>query len=61
MRRSNYKLFIEDILAAMDKIERYIEDLTYETFLKNILPTNTSVIWFRLFRIFFFTIKKTRI
>jgi len=35
MKRRTYKLFVEDILEAMDKIERYIKGLTYETFVKN--------------------------
>ncbi len=43
MRRSNYKLFIEDILVAMDKIERYTEDMTYETFMKNELVVDAII------------------
>ena len=35
MKRKHYGLFIEDILEAIDKIERYIKSLTYETFAKN--------------------------
>jgi len=35
MKRRTYQLFVEDILEAMDKIERYIKGLTYETFVKN--------------------------
>lgn len=35
MRRRTYQLFVEDILEAMDKIERYIKGLTYEMFVKN--------------------------
>ncbi len=34
MKRT-YKMYVEDILESMDKIERYTEDLTYETFEKN--------------------------
>jgi uncharacterized protein with HEPN domain len=35
MKRKNHKLYIEDILQAMDKIKRYVEGLTYEAFAKN--------------------------
>ena len=35
MKKRNHKLFIEDILKAIDKVEGYIEDFTYETFAKN--------------------------
>ncbi|PIU55555.1 MAG: hypothetical protein COS88_04240 [Chloroflexi bacterium CG07_land_8_20_14_0_80_51_10] len=35
MKRRTYKLFVEDVLEAMDKIERYIKGLTYETFVEN--------------------------
>lgn len=34
MRRT-YKLFVEDILEATEKIKRYTRGLTYETFVKN--------------------------
>lgn len=34
MKRSN-KLFIEDILDATTKIEKYTKDLSYEDFVKN--------------------------
>ena len=35
MKRKNHKLFVEDILEAIDKIERYTKGLTYETLMKN--------------------------
>ena len=35
MKRRTYQLFVEDIVEAMDKIERYIKGLTYETFVEN--------------------------
>jgi len=35
MRRKNHKLFVEDILSAMNKIEHYIKGLTYKKFVKN--------------------------
>lgn len=35
MKKRSYRMFIEDILEAMDKIERYIRGLTYETFARN--------------------------
>lgn len=34
MKRSN-KLFVEDILESMDKIESYIENLSYDDFIDN--------------------------
>lgn len=34
MKRS-YKLFVEDILDAMEKIERYIKSLSYDEFTQN--------------------------
>ncbi|MFH1504219.1 MAG: DUF86 domain-containing protein [Candidatus Omnitrophota bacterium] len=30
--KRNYKIFIEDILVAMNKIEEYIKELSYEDF-----------------------------
>jgi uncharacterized protein with HEPN domain len=35
MKTKDYKLFVEDMLEAMDKIERYTKGLSYETFAKN--------------------------
>jgi len=35
MKERSYRMFAEDILEAMDKIERYTRGLTYETFVKN--------------------------
>ncbi|MFH1380290.1 MAG: DUF86 domain-containing protein [bacterium] len=35
MTNRNCKLFIEDILQAMQKIEEYTKDLTYEAFIHN--------------------------
>ena len=35
MKTKSYKLFVEDILEAMDKIERYVAGLSYETVAKN--------------------------
>ncbi len=32
MKRS-YRLFVEDILESLDKIERYTKGLTFETFI----------------------------
>jgi len=34
MKRS-YKLFVEDILESLDKIERYTKGLTFETFMRS--------------------------
>ncbi len=33
--KKSYIIFVEDIQKAMNKIERYIKDSTYETFVKN--------------------------
>ncbi len=35
MKERTYKVFIEDIVEAMNKIERYIKDRSYEEFVKN--------------------------
>jgi len=35
MKRRTYRLYIEDILASMNKIEKYISGLTYDAFEKN--------------------------
>ena len=43
MRMRNYKLFVEDILTAMGKIERYIEDLNYDSFVKNELVIDAVI------------------
>ncbi|MEN4005760.1 MAG: DUF86 domain-containing protein [Methanobacteriaceae archaeon] len=42
MKRT-YKMYVEDILESMDKIERYISDLTYETFEKNDLVVDAVI------------------
>ncbi len=35
MTERNYKLFIEDIAESMNRIEEYIQSLTFETFEEN--------------------------
>ena len=35
MKGRTHKMFVEDILEAMNKIERYLKGLTYEMFVKN--------------------------
>ena len=35
METKNYRLFVEDMLEAMDKVERYVGGLSYETVAKN--------------------------
>lgn len=35
MKRENQKQSVEDILEAMEKIERYVKGLSYETVAKN--------------------------
>ncbi len=35
MKRRTYRLYIEDILASMNKIEKCISGLTYDAFEKN--------------------------
>jgi len=35
MKNRTYKMFVEDILEAMNKIGRYIRDMNYEEFVEN--------------------------
>jgi uncharacterized protein with HEPN domain len=35
MKRNSYRLFVEDMLEAMNKIERYIKGSTYDKFEEN--------------------------
>jgi uncharacterized protein with HEPN domain len=35
MKKRTYKMFVEDMLEAMEKIERYVKGLSYETVAKN--------------------------
>ena len=35
MKKRTHQMYVEDILAAMNKIERYIKGLTYQTFVEN--------------------------
>jgi uncharacterized protein with HEPN domain len=35
MKRETYKMFVEDMLEAMDKIDRYTKGLAYEKFAQN--------------------------
>ncbi|MCD6384659.1 DUF86 domain-containing protein [Candidatus Sumerlaeota bacterium] len=35
MTKRSYRMFVEDVLDAMEKIERYIKGLSYETFTKS--------------------------
>ena len=35
MPKKNYKMFIEDIITAINKIQTYIKNMDYETFSKN--------------------------
>jgi len=35
MKKRTYKMFVEDMLEAMDKIDRYTKGLPYEKFVKN--------------------------
>jgi uncharacterized protein with HEPN domain len=34
-KERNYKMFIEDIITAMNKIQIYTKDMNYETFVEN--------------------------
>lgn len=43
MSGRSYKLFVEDILDATDKIKSYIEGLTYGTFMKNDLVVDAVI------------------
>ncbi len=42
MKRS-YKLFVEDILDAITKIERYIKDLSYEDFQQDTMSIDAVI------------------
>ncbi|HUT63629.1 MAG TPA: hypothetical protein VMZ04_06700 [Anaerolineae bacterium] len=35
MKREKYILYIEDVIEAMGKIERYIKELNFNTFTRN--------------------------
>ena len=35
MKRKKYILYIEDVIEAIDKIERYIKGLNFDTFTRN--------------------------
>ncbi len=43
MKRKNHKLYIEDILEAVDKVERYTRGLTYEAFAKNDMAADAVI------------------
>jgi uncharacterized protein with HEPN domain len=43
MKRKNHKLFVEDMLEAIEKIERYIRGLTHETFVKNDMAVDAVI------------------
>ena len=39
----DYTLFIDDILSAIEKIEKYTQNQTFETFLKNDMATDAVI------------------
>ena len=43
MKRKNHKLYLEDILEALEKIQRYVKDLTYDTFVKNDMAVDAVI------------------
>ncbi len=43
MKRKSYKLFVEDILKAMNKIERYTKNSSYKTFAENELVVDAVI------------------
>jgi len=43
MKNRDYNIFIEDILEAMNKIERYIRGLKYEEFVKNEMAVDAVI------------------
>ncbi len=43
MKKRTNKMFVEDILDTMDKIDRYIKGLTYEAFSKNELVVDAVI------------------
>jgi uncharacterized protein with HEPN domain len=43
MKRNSYRLFLEDMLEAINKIERYIQDLTRDQFEGNDLVIDAVI------------------
>ena len=40
MKKRSYKMFIEDVLESMNKIEHFIEGLTYQKFAEDEMVAN---------------------
>ncbi|MEE8358594.1 MAG: DUF86 domain-containing protein [Candidatus Hydrothermarchaeales archaeon] len=43
MKRRPYRLFVEDIIESMDKLDRYTNGLTHKTFASNELVVDASI------------------
>lgn len=43
MKTKNHRLYLEDILEAVEKIQRYIKGLTYDTFVKNDMAVDAVI------------------
>ena len=43
MKRKTCRLFVEDIVESIDKIESYIENMTYEMFVENSMAVDAVI------------------
>jgi len=43
VKTKNHRLYLEDILEAVEKIQRYIKGLTYDTFVKNDMAVDAVI------------------
>ena len=43
MKTKNHRLYLEDILEAVEKIQRYIKGLAYDTFVKNDMAVDAVI------------------
>jgi uncharacterized protein with HEPN domain len=43
MKTKNHKLYLEDILEAVEKIQRYTKGLTYDAFVKNEMAVDAVI------------------
>ena len=43
MKTKNHRLYLEDILEALEKTQRYVKGLTYDTFVKNDMAVDAVI------------------
>ena len=43
MKTKNHRLYLEDILEALEKIQRYVKGLNYDTFAKNDMAVDAVI------------------